>query len=144
MTRRTRRDKDTKNASVIAGLRMEPKLAVKLTAWALANIPRDTQNRTDVGAAARWLLYIGLGASSDTALRLEQEPRPSPVVPGLRLAQRTIDSIETHSLRLRLNRAATVRHLLRLQLGWTAEASLETEGNYAAIAEARRALMESV
>lgn len=140
MTRAHRRDKGVKNASIIAGLRCEPALALRLTGRALEG-QRDDRGRADVAAMARYLLRMGVGwgharAGADVLC-------PSVTIPGLRVEHDLVTAVDKWSDQLGLGRAGTIRHLLRLQLGFTESASLAAEARFTEIAEARRALMET-
>jgi hypothetical protein len=143
VTRPHRRDKDIKNASVIAGLRMEPDLARVLTAYALDHMEQDRDGRVDVGLVTRYLLRIGLGWSAGNASDMGVH-RTSTAVPGLRVEPALLKRIEkARDNRGHAGRAAAIRHILRMQLGFTEEASLAREDNFERIAAARREMAEA-
>lgn len=140
----TRRDKDTKNASVIAGLRLEPTLAVKLTDYSLYLRPAG-EGKGDVAAAARRAMRMGSGTPADIAEHEELHLRPiGNLIRGLRLDERLAAIINETARRYELGPAGAARHLLRMSLGWTMDASLEAERTYSAIAAARREIYEGL
>jgi hypothetical protein len=139
-----RRDHNTKGASVITGLRLEAPLAERLVAFAHEHF--TDRGRADVAAAACHLLRLALGWAPDNAATAENAPgtRVANVVAGLRIKEDLAAAGRAARRKTRLNMAATVRHLLRQQLGWSAAESLEVEARFTSIAAAKREIMETL
>jgi hypothetical protein len=135
MTLPYRRDKDIKNSSVIAGLRMEPKLAQALTEWARAHA-RDEDNRANVVRAVRYLLGEACGFDAER----HHGTQSFMIAAGLRGSKAFSEAVTAYCKRMEMPPASAIRHALRTQLGWDAEDSLETEQGFAEIAEHKRNL----
>lgn len=136
-----RRDKDTKNASVIAGLRLEPELALKLTDYALRE--REAGERqADVASAARRCLRIGLGQTPEQALAAEAYTCPDGIVRGLRVDVALGTAVRALARKYSLVNSGAARHLLRLAFGISVQESLRRERVFAEIAAQRRAIYE--
>lgn len=137
MTRAHRRDKGTKNASIITGLRLEKDVAKALCEWA-------RQIDGDVAALSRYFIYKGLGYSEDQAARAERELKPERLA-GLALDSATNRRLIEYAQKLDgWNTSAAARHLLRLQLGYSVKDSTAREEKFALLAQAKRAAMESI
>lgn len=132
MTRRMRRDAGIRHASIITGLRMEPRLARALSAAA---------EGASVAAYARDLLTLALRGTTTA----DTEDGPMVILAaGFRAPKSLSDAIHAfrnaHAPQLTI--AGTIRHLLRMQLGVSARESLASEAFFQDIAVQRRATME--
>ena len=73
MTRPYRRDKDVRDGSVIAGLRMEPALAQALTGRAREIALQLGLPKANIAATARHLLRVALGWPAKDSLAREEQ-----------------------------------------------------------------------
>lgn len=71
MTRPTRRDKDVRMSSVIAGLRLEPDTATRLVESAKAHAADHNLAEVNIAAYARHLLRVGLGMGAAESMERE-------------------------------------------------------------------------
>lgn len=96
--------------------------------------------KADVAATARVLMRMGAGADARAAGAAENLPKPELPVAGLRCDTALLVTLRQTGAKLDLNIAGAGRHLLRLALGYSVEASLAKEAAFAEIAEARKSL----
>lgn len=146
--KRTRRDADVKNSSVITGLRLEPELAHRLVESARKAAektnPRTGRPIADVATHTRDLLrqHFKVQRSDDVL-----GDRPPAGMQGSPIAGLKLDPPLAAAIRAfrgsRLGIAGSVRHALRLALGWTVEDSLRQERKFAEIAASKRELFEA-
>lgn len=150
MTRKSRRDVDTKNGSPISGLRMEPLLADRLTDAARA----DAERRGEISYTGRGIANIARETRiilramlySDGNRKLGHDDPPpggrAPLCAGLKADPKLREAVLRywHNVHPRLGVSGCIRHALRVALGWSEVDSLEVEQKFASIAEAKRAL----
>lgn len=145
MTRSIRRDKGVKFASVITGLRMEPKLAADLTAVAHEHAEVRAANmgggsmKADIAFTTRYLLRQALKFQSPDHDEISNGSTP---VAGLRCEAALANALRREQKKTGMTLAGTARHLLRVALGASVSESLDVENRFAMIAEARRGLSE--
>jgi hypothetical protein len=138
-----RRDEHVKGANVIPGFRLEPKAGQALTKYARQHFctDEDTPPRCDLAAAARYLLRTQLGWSPGNALDTDSLDEPTR---GCRMELRLKTAIEKYQTKQGISGfLGTVRHLLRLGLGYDFAESMEIEQRFAAFAGARQELSGS-
>lgn len=141
-----RRDKDVVNDGLVAGLRMEPKLAQKLCEEARRLAPRAVHGRVkgDVAEFARSLLRRGLGWTHDQSEAMEALELKPKRLTGLTLetaVHTRLHQLATH--RFSGNVASAARHLLRIGLGVDEAESLRREDAFASLAAALREVREA-
>lgn len=139
----SRRDEHVKGGNVIPGFRLEPKAAQKLTAYARQHFctEQTAPPTCDLAAAARFILRTQLGRSPGNALDndpLTESTRGCKMEPWLKTAIEKYETKQSMSGFL-----STVRHLLRLGLGYDFAESMEIEQRFAAVAGARQELSDS-
>lgn len=139
MTRKTRTIKQVKNSSVISGLRLEPELARNLVLVAREDARQRGETHADLARETRLLLRLALmgGATEDP-------PRGAQMiglVAGLRVEAELLAAVRAYCAKRKTDfgLAGCVRHLLRIHLGWTAQASLQAERKFAELARQRQA-----
>ncbi len=145
-----RRDQHVRYASVLTGLRCERDLAQKLCDFAREHVradphmPASRANPGNVVEAVRYLLRRGLGSTDEHANHVEVVAHKKNVgLPGLVLDAETNKRLLAHAKALGLKQTGTVRHLLRVGLGFDAQDSFDREGRFAAIAAAKFEVMAS-
>lgn len=139
MTKRQRRDKGTKNSSVITGLRLEPDVAQDLCTYARAHA-LDEHGRGDVAQMARFFIRTGLGWSPTQSNELEDRVLKPSRLCGLALETPVMLKLENYGRGLGTSAAA--RHLIRLGLGMADAESRQREERFAAMATALRDVRE--
>ena len=141
MTKRQRRDKGTKNGSVITGLRLEPDVAQDLCTYARL-YALDGHGRGDVAQVARHFIRVGLGYSVETSQEMEDgELKPARLC-GLALETPVKRLLDQRTI-LVGGPTATARHLIRRGLGMSDVESRKREERFTAMATARREIMST-
>lgn len=137
MTRAARRDGRSVRASVIPGIRLEADTAQALVdkACQLAPVgPKKTGAACgDVGATVRHFIRLGLGLHAQQGAKVA-----ACGIAGLHLDSYTCAKLGVYAADMDLNKAAAVRHLIRLGLGMNDETSLERERYFAELAGAHK------
>lgn len=143
-----RRDFHVKNDSVISGLRLESDIAKQLCDAARANAA-DAKGIGDVAQMARYLIRTGLGYTDVQSNAFEDAMLKPYRLRGLALEDEVARKLYEMARRLRVNWSTTVvgptaaaRHLIRVGLGVPIEESERREQRFAALAAAKREIME--
>jgi len=133
-----RRDHQTKNASVIGGLRLEADVAQRLCEAARTHAA-DKHGRGDVAQMARYYVRTGLGYTAEASNTLEDKaPKPERLC-GLTLEKDVMVRLRASGA----NVSAVARHFIRRGLGFSDAESRRREEKFAALAEALREIREA-
>lgn len=138
MTRPLRRDANTKGASVITGLRLEPETAQQLCERAIEDARDEKTGRGDVSELARYFIRTGLGMTPNDANRREAVGAFAACVAGLKMEPDLCARLASAARRLGVTKAGAARHLVRLGLGFSEENSLEREAHFAELASSKK------